>query len=90
VTKKGHAAAFGVTGNWNPSRAAEASRIINQHVNRDGVLAIPGGYKGNDVIHYLDPRSGLNVFSSPGGEFISGWRLGAEQMQGVLTTWRLF
>lgn len=85
-----HGADFGLKGNWNPSRAADASRAIHQHINNPAVRAIEGTYRGNPVTHYIDPQSGLNVMAGPGGNFVSGWRLGAEQLEGVLTTGRLF
>jgi hypothetical protein len=85
-----HGADFGLSGNWNPGRAAEFSRAVNQHINSPGVRTITGTYRGNPVTHYLDPSSGLNVVADPAGNYVSGWRLGAEQLEGVLTTGRLF
>ncbi len=32
----------------------------------------------------------LNVIADPAGNYMSGWRLGAEQLESVLTTGRLF
>lgn len=85
-----HGRDFGLTGNWNPGRAADASRAIHQHINRTGVRQISGTYRGGPVTHHLDPRTGLNVIEDAGGNFVSGWRLGREQMQGVLNSGRLF
>ena len=85
-----HGADFGLSGNWNPGRAADASRAIHQHINSAGVRAIRGTYRGDAVIHYLDPNTGLNVIADPAGNFISGWRLGPEQVTSVLTSGRLF
>jgi|GEM_PF-5808475 len=39
--------------------------------------------RGNPVIHYLNPKTGLNVISSPSGEFISGWKLNPTQIKNV-------
>jgi hypothetical protein len=85
-----HGSDFGLVGNWNPGRAAEVSRAINSHINNPGVQVINGKYRGQDVIHYLDPSTGLNVISDLNGNFIGGWKLGAEQLQSVLNTGRLF
>jgi hypothetical protein len=85
-----HGSDFGLSGNWNPSRAADASRVINQHINSPGVRAIEGAYRGNPATHFLDPKTGLNVVADPAGNFVTGYRLGAEQLQGVLTTGHLF
>lgn len=85
-----HGADLGLTGNWNPARAADFSRAVNQHINAPGVRAITGTYRGNPATHFLDPRTGVNVIADPAGNYVSGWKLGAEQLESVLTTGRLF
>jgi RHS repeat-associated protein len=85
-----HGADFGITGNWNTGRAVEFSRAVNQHINSPGVRAITGTYRGDAVIHYLNPTSGLNVISDMAGNYVSGWKLGANQLKSVTTTGRLF
>ena len=77
-----HAIDFGVKGNYCKATAAEFSAALNQHINAARV--IQGTYKGQAVIHYLNPVSGVNVITKTTGEFISGWKLGAGQLQGVL------
>ncbi|MES2930368.1 MAG: colicin D domain-containing protein [Patescibacteria group bacterium] len=52
--------------------------------NSAGVQAINGTYRGQSVIHYLNPNTGLNVISSPSGQFISGWKLNPVQLKNVL------
>lgn len=85
-----HGADFGLTGNWNPSRAADFSRVVNQHINAAGVQAIEGTWRGANVTHYLDPSSGLNVMVDPAGNFVGGWRLGPGQLQSVMESGRLY
>jgi RHS repeat-associated protein len=85
-----HGADFGLSGKWNPNRAVEFSRAVNQHINRPGIRTIAGTYRGNPATHYLDPKTGLNVIADPAGNYVSGWRLGAEQLKSVRTTGRLF
>jgi len=77
-----HAIDFGVKGNYSKSTAVEFSAALNQHINAARV--IQGTYKGQAVIHYLNPTTGVNVITKITGEFISGWKLGAGQLQGVL------
>jgi hypothetical protein len=79
-----HAEDFGVTGNYNKANADKFSSAINQHINSKGVQSIQGTYRGQSVIHYVNPNTGLNVISSPSGQFISGWRLNPAQLQNVL------
>jgi hypothetical protein len=79
-----HAADFGVTGNWNKAAAGRFNSAINQHINSAGVKTINGTYRGQSVIHTVNPNTGLNVISSPSGQFISGWKLNPAQLQNVL------
>jgi len=79
-----HAADFGITGNWNKAAASKFSSAINQHINSPGIKIIQGTYKNQPAIHYLNPKTGLNVISHPNGQFWSGWKLGSQQLQGVL------
>ncbi|MBA3237672.1 MAG: hypothetical protein H0T62_04885 [Parachlamydiaceae bacterium] len=78
-----HAADFGVSGTYNKANAAKFNASINQHINNPHVQKIHGAYRGNPVIHYLDPKTGLNIISSRSGEFISGWRLNSVQLQSI-------
>jgi Colicin D len=84
ASKFKHAKDFGVTGNYSKANAVEFSRAIHQHVNSPGVRAIQGTYHKAPLTHYSDPSSGLNVIADPAGNFVSGWRLGAEQLKNVL------
>ena len=79
-----HAADFGVNGNYSKPNAGEFNSAINQHINSPGIRTISGTYRGQSVIHYVNPNTGLNVISSPSGQFISGWKLNPAQLQNVL------
>jgi|GEM_PF-720049 len=79
-----HAGDFGVAGNYSKANAGRYSSAINQHINSAGVQSINGLYRGQSVIHYVNPNTGLNVISSPSGHFISGWKLNPAQLQNVL------
>jgi RHS repeat-associated protein len=78
-----HGADFGLKGNWNPSRAADFSRAINQHINDPVVTAIDGTYRGAPATHYFNPATGVSVIADSAGNYVSGWRLGVEQMENL-------
>ncbi|UOB16287.1 colicin D domain-containing protein [Abyssalbus ytuae] len=80
-----HAADFGISGNFNPSNIIKYRLAINQHINSAGTRVIEGTYRGEKVLHYVNPSTGLNVISKKNGEFLSGWKLGAEQLNHVLS-----
>lgn len=85
-----HKTDFGLSGNWNKLRGSEFRSIVNQHINSPDTRIIQGTYRGNAVTHYLDPNSALNVIADKDGNFVSGWKLGPEQLKSVLGTGRLF
>jgi hypothetical protein len=85
-----HAGDFGVGGNYSKANAAKFSSAMHQHMNAPGTQRIVGTYRNDPAIHYLDPSSGLNVVSDLDGNFITGFKLGAGQLQDVLTSGRLW
>lgn len=87
--KFNHASDFGVSGNYNKANAANYSSAINQHINSSGVKVIQGTYRGNPATHYINPQNGLNVISSPSGNFVSGWKLNTQQLQNVVSRGKL-
>jgi hypothetical protein len=82
-----HAADFGVAGNYSRANAANFSSAINQHINALGTEVIHGTYRNanNPVVFYLNRTTGLNVIATPSGQFISGARLTAPQVNDILT-----
>ncbi|MBC6427310.1 MAG: hypothetical protein GDA51_12795 [Ekhidna sp.] len=74
-----------MTGNWNKAAASRFSSAINQHINSSGIKIIHRTYKNQPAIHYLNPKTGLNVISHPSGQFWSGWKLDPRQLNHVLT-----
>ena len=85
-----HGKDFSLSGNWNPEKATEVIRAINIHINNPATKIVKGTYRGQNVIHYLNLKTGLNVIVDPTGKFIGGWKLGAGQLKGVLATGRLY
>jgi hypothetical protein len=81
-----HGADFGLKGNWNPARAGDFGRAINQFINSKGVVEISGTYRGEAVTHFFNPATGENVIATPTGEYVSGWTLSVEQMQSLFRT----
>ena len=75
-----HAAAFGVTGNWNKQNGEAFQQAILHHINKPGIQKIQGTYRGNPVTHYYEESTRLNVMVCPNNNFISGWQLTKPQM----------
>ena len=80
-----HADDFGVKEPWNKKALAQFERAVANHVNDPATQVINGTYRGNPVVHHLNPQTGLNVMTDTGGRFISGWKLNAQQLQNVLS-----
>ncbi|MBX7151975.1 hypothetical protein K1X84_10070 [bacterium] len=89
-TKAGHGIELGLKGNWNPAQAAATRSAINQFINSPSVITIQGVYRGNPVIHYVNPSTGMNIMSDQVGNFVGGWRLEADQLKSILTSGRLW
>ena len=84
-----HAADFGIKGNFSKANAIKFNSAINKHINNPAVKTIQGTYRGNPVIHYVNPNTGLNVITGANGTFISGWKLNSAQLQNVLKRGKL-
>ena len=80
-----HAEDFGVNGSWNKTTAQQFEQAVQSHVSDPATQAIKGTYRGQPVIHNVNPQTGLNVMTDAAGKFVSGWKLNAAQLQNVLT-----
>jgi hypothetical protein len=52
-------------------------------------LSVDEGYyrsTKDGAIHYVDPKTGLNVFTRPNGELWSGFKLSKEQLDSLSKT----
>lgn len=78
-----HAADFGVTGNQSRAKFQDFNLAIQKHINKKGIKKVKGSYRGDNVVFYTDPKSGLTVIEK-NGEFLSGWKLSNQQLQHVL------
>jgi len=47
-------------------------------------MSIQGAYRGKDVMHSVDPGTGLNVMKDSSGSFLSGWKMSDQQLRHVL------
>jgi hypothetical protein len=86
---KKHAVDFDVHGNYNKANAEVLRKAIDEHVKKLTSVPIAGTYRGQDVIHYLDPKTALNVIKDLHGNFVSGWKLSPAQLQHVLKSGKL-
>lgn len=79
-----HKLDFGLSGNWSPARAADYSAAIHAHINRPGVVDLPGVYRDRDALFYLDPKTALTVIATSNGRYITGFTLAPNQLSDLL------
>jgi hypothetical protein len=84
-----HAGDFGIAGNANNKTLAAFSTAIQGHVDDVATIAIQGTYRGSDVTHFVNASTGLNVMKDASGNFLSGWKLSAQQLEHVLKDGKL-
>jgi len=74
-----HAEKFGVEGNFNHANSDLYLRKLIEHMKSTDVCL--GTYRGQDVYHYYDPETNLNVMVNRNtNKFMSGWRLSRQQI----------
>ena len=82
-----HALDFGIEDNYNKKSAARFVDTLRSHIDDPNTQVIEGTYKKTQqVTHYYNPSTGLNVIVDMNGNFVSGWRLGTNQAESLLTT----
>ena len=84
-----HAQNFGVSGNANNRTLAAFQAAIQSHVSNVGTVAIQGTYRGSEVTHFVNASTGLNVMKDASGNFLSGWKLSAQQLEHVFKDGKL-
>ena len=85
-----HGEDLGLDGDWNKSRGLEVLRALREHLSGAETTVILGRYRGEKVVHFLDPSIGVNVVTSQDGKFIGVWALNDEQLESVRKNGRLF
>jgi len=81
---RGHAANYGVNGNWNKANGATFEQAMRNQINsvNDPIL---GTFKGTiQVYHFYDPKTGLDTMIDTSGNFVAGWKLSADQIKCLL------
>ena len=74
-----HAKYFGVEGNYSPANRDLYQKKLIEHMK--STHACLGTYRGQDVYHYFNPETNLNVMVNRGNnKFISGWLLSPDQI----------
>lgn len=80
-----HAVDFGVAGHYNLVNTARFEQALRAHVADQATLMIDGTYRDEQVTHFVNPNTGVNVIRDAHGSFMSGWRLNPLQLHNVLT-----
>jgi hypothetical protein len=81
-----HGVDFGLSGNWSKARGAEFAGAVNRHINTPGIRQIFGSYRGQSgFTFYLNTQTGVNVVVDSAGNYVTGYKLGANQLSDVLT-----
>jgi hypothetical protein len=80
-----HAGDFGVTDPRGRAGFDNFERTLKQFVDDPRTMHIQGTYRGQPVILNYNPDSGLCVIQNLDGTFVSGWKLGPDQAQNVVT-----
>jgi RHS repeat-associated protein len=80
-----HATDFGIERSWGRGAAEEFKAALSAHVLDPATQAISGTYRGvQQVTHFFNPQTGLNVMRDAQGAFVSGWKLGVDQVKNLL------
>ncbi|YCH29457.1 hypothetical protein M1D48_14935 [Erwinia sp. D4-22] len=76
-----HAIDFNVSGNANVEGLKNFEQALRRHIDHPSTHKITGKYRwSQDVYHYYNPETKLDVMTSLDGNFISGWKLSKNQL----------
>ena len=78
-----HAADFGIVGNYAPDSADRFRRALIDFVDQPDNVVSRALYRGRPVIVHIDAAYATVVLVTTGGEFISGWKLNADQSRNL-------
>lgn len=86
-----HAVDFNVPGNPNAEGLKSFEQALKSHIDDPLTNRITGKYRWNqDVYHYYNPETKLNVMTKPDGNFISGWKLSDTQSADLIGNGNVF
>lgn len=74
-----HAGDFGITGNWNNSKAVEYQQAIESHISSATDIFI-SKYKGDDVYVYFNSRTQIGAYVDYRGSYVGGWKFSQNQI----------
>lgn len=76
-----HAVDFNISGNPNAEGLKSYEQALKAHIDDPLTQKITGKYRWNqDVNHYYNPETKIDVMTKPDGNFISGWKLSETQI----------
>lgn len=79
-----HGKDWGLSSPQNSRNLAIFREKITQHMNSPTTQIVKGYYKGDRMIAFVNPRTGLHVGFKPNGEFWTSFELGPNQLRGLL------
>ncbi|WP_312951377.1 RHS repeat-associated core domain-containing protein [Superficieibacter sp.] len=86
-----HAIDFGVPGNASKQGLEVFENAMRNHIDLPDTTPIVGKYRwSQDVYHYFNPKTNLNVMTDMNGNFISGWKLSERQVTDLLELKNVF
>jgi len=82
-----HAGDFGVKGNYNPANRAAFQNALQEHINDPDTQVISGTYRNTQAVDiYYNSTTENMMMADKSGNFISGWRLSADQVANLMRT----
>lgn len=86
-----HAVDFNVPGNSNTEGLKAFEQALKDHIDDPLTQKITGKYRWNqDVYHYYNPETNIDVMTKMDGNFISGWKLSETQMSDLIGDGNVF
>ena len=79
-----HAGDFDLPTKYTKENLLNFKEAIKEHINAATTTKINGTYRGQQVTHYLDKKTGLNVIIDNKGEFLSTWKLNNSQLNNLI------
>lgn len=79
-----HAGDFDLPTKYTKENLLNFKEAIKKHINATTTTKINGTYRGQQVTHYLDKKTGLNVIIDNKGEFLSTWKLNNSQLNNLI------
>jgi RHS repeat-associated protein len=84
-----HAEDFGVKGNYNKANGQAYEKALRDHIADPDTKPISGTYRGQPADIYYNSRTGNAVITDKAGNYVSGWKLSADQVQHLLSNGKL-